>query len=119
MTEYTAAEAVQQTGITYRQLDYWTTQGYVTTETSPVVGTGYHRTYTDDDIRLLKTAKRIVDFGCKPPLIQHLFKKRPKPDHTILITDNTLRTLAPHEPLDPRALTTTTLVIPPEQDTEQ
>jgi DNA-binding transcriptional MerR regulator len=47
--EYVCAE----TGITYRQLDYWLRKGYITM-TNPVRGSGTHRRFTDDELEALR-----------------------------------------------------------------
>lgn len=50
---YSAGEVCQESGLTYRQLDYLKSAGVVT----PIVlgsGQGYHDTYCESDVRLLR-----------------------------------------------------------------
>ncbi len=50
-------------GITYRQLDYWTTTGLVRASVRSATGSGTQRLYAFDDIVQLKVIKRLLDTG--------------------------------------------------------
>ncbi len=50
-------------GITYRQLDYWTTTGLVSASVRSAEGSGSQRLYAFDDIVQLKVIKRLLDTG--------------------------------------------------------
>ncbi|CAN5579810.1 hypothetical protein BH23ACT7_BH23ACT7_20780 [soil metagenome] len=50
-------------GISYRQLDYWTTTGLVTPSVRDADGSGSQRLYGFDDIVMLKVVKRLLDAG--------------------------------------------------------
>lgn len=50
-------------GITYRQLDYWTTTGLVAASVRSAEGSGSQRLYGFDDIVRLKVIKRLLDTG--------------------------------------------------------
>lgn len=50
-------------GITYRQLDYWTTTGLVKASVREAGGSGSQRLYSFDDIVQLKVIKRLLDTG--------------------------------------------------------
>jgi DNA-binding transcriptional MerR regulator len=50
-------------GITYRQLDYWTTTGLVVPSVRNAEGSGSQRLYSFDDIVQLKVIKRLLDTG--------------------------------------------------------
>lgn len=50
-------------GITYRQLDYWTTTGLVAASVRNAEGSGSQRLYGFDDIVQLKVIKRLLDTG--------------------------------------------------------
>ncbi len=50
-------------GITYRQLDYWTTTGLVMASVRNADGSGSQRLYSFDDIVQLKVIKRLLDTG--------------------------------------------------------
>lgn len=50
-------------GITYRQLDYWTTTGLVNASVRSAGGSGSQRLYSFDDIVQLKVIKGLLDTG--------------------------------------------------------
>lgn len=50
-------------GISYRQLDYWTTTGLVRASVRDAGGSGTQRLYGFDDIVQLKLIKRLLDTG--------------------------------------------------------
>jgi DNA-binding transcriptional MerR regulator len=50
-------------GVTYRQLDYWTTTGLVTPSVRGAEGSGSQRLYAFEDIVRLKVIKRLLDAG--------------------------------------------------------
>ena len=50
-------------GISYRQLDYWTTTGLVTPSVRGAEGSGSQRLYAFDDIVQLKVIKNLLDTG--------------------------------------------------------
>jgi DNA-binding transcriptional MerR regulator len=50
-------------GITYRQLDYWTTTGLVRASVRDARGSGSQRLYSFEDIVQIKLIKRLLDAG--------------------------------------------------------
>jgi DNA-binding transcriptional MerR regulator len=60
---YRGPAACTAAGITYRQLDYWTTTGLVTPSVRAAEGSGSQRLYAFEDIVLLKVIKRLLDTG--------------------------------------------------------
>jgi len=50
-------------GITYRQLDYWTTTDLVTPSVRDAEGSGTQRLYAFEDIVVLKVIKNLLDAG--------------------------------------------------------
>ncbi len=50
-------------GITYRQLDYWTTTGLVTPSVRDAEGSGSQRLYSFEDIVQLKVIKNLLNTG--------------------------------------------------------
>jgi len=50
-------------GVSYRQLDYWTTTGLVRASVRPAGGSGSQRLYGFDDIVQLKVIKSLLDTG--------------------------------------------------------
>ena len=50
-------------GISYRQLDYWTTTGLVTPSVRDAEGSGSQRLYAFEDIVALKVIKSLLDAG--------------------------------------------------------
>ncbi|MGH3665696.1 MAG: MerR family transcriptional regulator [Egibacteraceae bacterium] len=62
-TGYRAPAVCKIVGISYRQLDYWTTTGLVTPSVRDAVGSGNQRLYAFDDIVQLKVIRRLLDVG--------------------------------------------------------
>lgn len=60
---FTSDEVCELTGVTYRQLDCWTTAGVVI-PTVPARGSGSRRRFTEDDVRLVALALRLAELGC-------------------------------------------------------
>ena len=50
-------------GISYRQLDYWTTTGLITPSVRDAEGSGTQRLYAFEDIVQLKVIKNLLDAG--------------------------------------------------------
>jgi transposase len=50
---YTSREAAEAAGISYRQLDYWLRQGAVRPKTPAQPGSGYHRSFTSEEVTRL------------------------------------------------------------------
>lgn len=63
VTGYRGPAVCKITGITYRQLDYWTSTGLVTPSVRSAGGSGTQRLYSFDDIVQLKMIKRLLDTG--------------------------------------------------------
>lgn len=54
-------------GVTYRQVDFWTSKGYLRpVEAHP--GSGYQRQYDAHETRVAYAIARLVDFGLLPHL---------------------------------------------------
>src|SRR5690606_38025473 len=62
-TGYRGPAVCKIVGISYRQLDYWTTTGLVTPSVRNAEGSGSQRLYSFDDIVLLKVIKNLLDTG--------------------------------------------------------
>lgn len=60
---YRGPAVCRTVGITYRQLDYWTTTGLVRASVRDAGGSGTQRLYGFDDIVQLKLIKRLLDAG--------------------------------------------------------
>jgi DNA-binding transcriptional MerR regulator len=60
---YRAPEAVRITGVTYRQLDYWTRTDLVTPSIKDAHGSGTQRLYSFQDLATLRVIKRLLDTG--------------------------------------------------------
>ncbi len=60
---YSATEAAQIAGITYRQIDYWDRTAVVTASATSTAGRGGNRQYTFGDLVRLKVAARLSDAG--------------------------------------------------------
>lgn len=62
-TGYRGPAVCKIVGITYRQLDYWTTTQLVTPSVRDAEGSGSQRLYSFDDIAHLKVIKNLLDTG--------------------------------------------------------
>ena len=60
---YRGPAVCKMVGITYRQLDYWTTTGLVTPSVRDADGSGSQRLYGFADIVQLKVIKQLLDTG--------------------------------------------------------
>lgn len=60
---YRGTVVCQITGITYRQLDYWTRTDLVQSSVADATGSGSQRLYSFRDILLIKIIKSLVDAG--------------------------------------------------------
>lgn len=60
---YRGPAVTKVVGITYRQLDYWTTTGLVSASVRDADGSGTQRLYGFSDIVELKVIKRLLDAG--------------------------------------------------------
>lgn len=61
----TSAELIELTGITYRQLDYWTTQGYLHADANNP-GSGNCRNYDGDEVAIAWLMAELVRAGMRP-----------------------------------------------------
>lgn len=62
-TGYTSKEVCRIIGISYRQLDYWDSTGFIQPSVARAKGTGTARMYSFVDLVCLRTAKRLRDSG--------------------------------------------------------
>lgn len=60
---YRGPQVCKVVGITYRQLDYWTTTELITPSIRDADGSGTQRLYAFEDIIQLKVVKRLLDAG--------------------------------------------------------
>jgi DNA-binding transcriptional MerR regulator len=60
---YRGPKVAKIVGISYRQLDYWTTTGLIRASVRDAEGSGSQRLYSFDDIIQLKVIKRLLDTG--------------------------------------------------------
>jgi hypothetical protein len=55
---------LRRTGCTYRQLDYWTRRGWL--HPTGGTGTGTRRVWPQEEIRVARTMRRLVEVGLIP-----------------------------------------------------
>jgi hypothetical protein len=68
MSEHKAPDVVDAAGITYRQLDYWTTRGWLRPRRhAHNPGAGNLRAYTDHEVRVAVLMGDLVRSGVTPP----------------------------------------------------
>jgi DNA-binding transcriptional MerR regulator len=60
---YRGPHVCKVVGISYRQLDYWTTTRLITPSVRDAEGSGSQRLYSFEDIVQLKVVKRLLDAG--------------------------------------------------------
>ena len=60
---YTGPEVCNITGISYRQLDHWTTTKLIDASVRNIKGSGFHRIYSFNDIILVKLVKKLRSAG--------------------------------------------------------
>ncbi len=61
--EFRAPEVCELTGISYRQLDYWTRTGLIQPGIKTASGSGTRRLYSFKDLVLIKTIKGLIEAG--------------------------------------------------------
>ena len=69
-----AVELARSTGISYRRIDYWTRQGWLT-PTRPGHGSGYARAYDATDVDLLIAVSALTGAGVMPESAFRLARK--------------------------------------------
>lgn len=60
-----AGKLATEAGITYRQLDHWTRNGFITAEQYDT-GSGYHRSYSETERRVTRIMGPLVADGLHP-----------------------------------------------------
>lgn len=60
---FTSAEVMDATGLTYRQVDYWTRMGWLRTVTAPTPGSGYWRAYPRAEVRVAHLMVAMANAG--------------------------------------------------------
>ena len=60
---YTGPEVCKITGISYRQLDHWTSTDLIDASIRNIKGSGFHRIYSFNDIVLVKLVNKLRDAG--------------------------------------------------------
>jgi DNA-binding transcriptional MerR regulator len=90
---FRAPEAVRITGVSYRQLDYWTRTDLVTPSIKDAHGSGTQRLYSFQDLATLRVIKRLLDTGLSLQRIRkavaHLRGMDERPHGVTLMSDGT------------------------------
>jgi len=90
---FRAPEAVRITGVSYRQLDYWTRTDLVTPSIKDAHGSGTQRLYSFQDLATLRVIKRLLDTGLSLQRIRkavaHLRTMDERPHGVTLMSDGT------------------------------
>lgn len=76
----TGQEVADLAGVTYRQVDYWITHGFIDTE-KPSPGSGRFRRFNPTEVEQIRTAARLVNAGIR---LEHL-KTLPAGERTRLL----------------------------------
>lgn len=74
MTHVKATDAQRAARITYRQLDHWTTNGYIRTKTANP-GSGNGRVYTEREVRVLTLMAGLVHAGVEPSVASRVARQ--------------------------------------------
>jgi DNA-binding transcriptional MerR regulator len=88
---FRAPEAKRISGITYRQLDYWTRTGLVTPSINDAHGSGTQRLYSFQDLATLRVIKSLLDTGVSlqrvRKAVEHLRSMSRRPHGVTLMSD--------------------------------
>jgi DNA-binding transcriptional MerR regulator len=88
---YRAPKVSKLVGISYRQLDYWTTCGLVSASVRDADGSGSQRLYSFADIVQLRVIKRLLDTGVSltkiRAAIEHIRDRGLDLRHVTLVSD--------------------------------
>lgn len=79
---FTATELQDTAGITYRQLDYWTTTGYLRADLPDGTGSGHARYYPLNEVRIARLMRRLIEAGLTVDVAANVARNRiesPKP----------------------------------------
>ncbi len=71
--DFSSPQTIDIVGITYRQLDYWTRTGLVSSTAQTATGSGSRRRYSYRDLLELKLIKRLLDEGIALKRVRHVF----------------------------------------------
>lgn len=69
-----SSEILDEYNITYRQLYYWTTAGFLGDDTKHT-GNGGRREYTDEEVRVLSRMLALVQAGVTVPMASRMAKR--------------------------------------------
>lgn len=72
MNAYRSPEVLLATGMTYRQLDYAVTQGWVTPSVAEAQGSGSTRLFSDHDVYLLRVVAALRSLGIRADGIERV-----------------------------------------------
>lgn len=59
----TAADVIKRTGVSYRQLYYWVSQGYIPGQSPKPPGSGNARIFTTAQVAHIARLKQLIDAG--------------------------------------------------------
>lgn len=71
-------DVVELCGITYRQLDYWIRQKYITPEIQQANGSGTARIFSRKDMNTLAVVGQLIKFGVSPKFVKAFFESAEK-----------------------------------------
>ena len=71
---YTGPQVCKIVGISYRQLDHWTTTKLVNSSLRNIKGSGHHRTYSFEDLLTVKIIKNLREAGMSLQKIRQALK---------------------------------------------
>lgn len=97
---HTVAEMTEQAGISYRQLDYWTTNGYLAVDDRNP-GTGIYRRWPARSLMKATVAKRLIDAGIATPRAVELAEGIRALPHAIRIGPGLTLLIEPDAPESP------------------
>ena len=71
---YTGPQVCKIVGISYRQLDHWTTTKLINSSLRNIKGSGHHRTYSFEDLLTVKIIKNLREAGMSLQKIRQALK---------------------------------------------
>lgn len=71
----TSKQVTEITGISYRQLDYWTTTNFITASVCDEGGSGHFREFSKEDVLHILVINKLIESGFHVPRLREITKK--------------------------------------------
>jgi hypothetical protein len=74
--EFATAPDFIRVGLTYRQVSWWTTRGWLKPNPRPKTGSGHINIYPDTELRIAELMVQLIDAGIEPEAAAHIARYR-------------------------------------------